>query len=160
MVKVDGHSMDPTLNTSERVFVLKYKPVHRNSIIVFNADGVDPRADGKIFYVKRVIGVPGDKITYDKNGVLYINGKKKSQDYINSVQSKSGTLKPIGMSETGFALRKLSAQEGWNYGKNTVPKGKFFVMGDNRYVSNDSRYWGFVPKNKIEGTAKVPFWNK
>lgn len=160
MVKVDGHSMDPTLNTSERVLVLKYKPVRRNSIIVFNAGGVDPRANGKIFYVKRVIGVPGDKIEYDKNGVLYINGKKKGQSYISSVQRKSGTLKPIGMSETGFTLKNLSSQEGWNYRKNTVPKGKYFVMGDNRYISNDSRYWGFVPKNKVEGTVKVPFWNK
>ena len=64
------------------------------------------------------------------------------------------------MSETGFTLKNLSSQEGWNYRKNTVPKGKYFVMGDNRYISNDSRYWGFVPKNKVEGTVKVPFWNK
>lgn len=160
MVKVDGHSMDPTLNSSERVFVLKPEPIKRNSIIVFNAQGVDPKAVGKAFYVKRVIGMPGDRINYHPDGSLYINGKKQQQNYIDSVQSSSGTLKPIAMDKKGFNLKTLSHKSNWKPSTLKVPSHCYFVMGDNRYISNDSRYWGFVPKTKIEGTVKVPFWEK
>jgi signal peptidase I len=158
MVRVDGHSMDPNLANNERVFVSKIEKIKRNAIIVFNAHNVDPRATGSVFYVKRVIGLPGDKISYSQNGVLSINGKKTSQNYIDKEQSLSGTLSPIGMEKTGFNLKTLAAKEGWKNNRLVIPKGKYFVLGDNRYVSNDSRYWGLVPASKIEGTVKIPFW--
>lgn len=157
--KVDGSSMDPNLHTGEYVPILKFEKPHHDSVIVFNASGVDPHAVGqKDFYVKRVIGMPGDKIDYKSNGELFINGKEVSQSFISKDQQQFGTLAPIDMND-GFNLKQLSAKNKWQPSQTTVPKNSYFVMGDNRQVSNDSRYWGFVPASKISGVVKLPFWD-
>ncbi|MFT9050275.1 signal peptidase I [Liquorilactobacillus nagelii] len=155
-VKVDGTSMYPTLQNNERVMLLKQAKIHHNTVIVFNADGVDHNSPGvtkRTKYVKRVIGMPGDKVEYKRNGTVLVNGKKLSQGYITKAQQISGTLDLYsGYKEaTGVVL---------GTGKTfIVPKNSYFVLGDNRKVSNDSRYYGFVPKSKIDGVVKVPFWN-
>ena len=61
-----------------------------------------------------------------------------------------------------WTLKSISKQNNWvrNAGATKVPKGEYFVLGDNRTVSNDSRYWGFVPKKKVDGVVKVGFWSK
>ncbi|MCP9327871.1 signal peptidase I [Liquorilactobacillus satsumensis] len=154
MVKVDGTSMAPNLQNNERVMLLKEASIKHNTVIVFNAKGVDtnnPTVKNDTKYVKRVIGLPGDKIEYRNNGNVYVNGKYLSQGYITADQRKTGTLT--------LALKEA---DGVRLGTNqtfTVPKNKYFVLGDNRRNSNDSRYYGFVPKSKIVGVVKVVFWN-
>jgi len=158
MVKVDGSSMNPNLHNNERVILLRQKRIKRFSVIVFDTKGFIPDSNSK--FVKRVIGLPGDKISYNNQGKLYINGKYSNQGFINNTQKKSGTLAVIGM--TKFNLESLAKKNNWQFNKQkplVVPKGKYFVMGDNRLVSYDSRYWGFVPKSKINGVVQVPIWN-
>lgn len=152
-VKVDGLSMYPNLQNNERVIMLKHAKIKRDTVVVFNAKGVDDRAgvsDGTK-YVKRVIGLPGDKIEYKNDGKLYVNGKLRSQGYITTEQQKEGTLSISNAEDKGVTLGT-----GRSF---TVPKDEYFVLGDNREVSNDSRSYGFVPRSKILGVVKVPFWN-
>ncbi|WP_459935461.1 signal peptidase I [Furfurilactobacillus curtus] len=163
-VRVDGPSMEPNLQNNEKVWAFKMAPIRRDRVIVFNAYGVDPQAtDHNIKYVKRVIGLPGDEIDYHADGKLYINGKYVAQNYITKQQRIAGTLSPLphsGSKYQGFTLNSLSYDQNWtkNAGKKRVPKGMYFVLGDNRAVSNDSRYYGFVPKSKVVGVVKAYPW--
>ena len=154
IVKVDGTSMYPNLQNNEHVMEWKLGKVREDSVVVFDAYGVDknnPNVQKNTKYVKRVIGMPGDKIEYKNNGDLYVNGKYQPQNYITKQQRTSGTLTLLLPEAKGVTL---------GTGKTfTVPKNCYFVLGDNRADSNDSRYYGFVPKDKIVGIAKAPFWN-
>lgn len=152
-VRVDGPSMQPNLQNNERVVCLKQAKIHRGSVVVFDANGVDPQVSVKTEYVKRVIGLPGDTVEA-KNGNLYVNGKKVDQSYISKSERSSGT--------GTWTLHSISQENSWvlHNGAYKVPKGEYFVLGDHRGVSNDSRYWGFVPKSKIVGVVKVGFWNR
>ena len=151
VVRVDGPSMQPNLQNNERVFCLKRSQIHHGSVVIFDANGVDPQVAVKTDYVKRVIGLPGDTVR-SKNGNIYVNGKKINQSYISMSQRDAGT--------GNWNLKSISVQNSWlkNNGVTKVPKGEYFVLGDHRSVSNDGRYWGFVPKNKIDGVVKVPSW--
>ncbi|HJA74126.1 signal peptidase I [Limosilactobacillus pontis] len=151
VVRVDGPSMQPNLQNNERVFCLKRSQIHHGSVVIFDANGVDPQVAVKTDYVKRVIGLPGDTVR-SKNGNIYVNGKKINQSYISMSQRDAGT--------GNWNLKSISVQNSWlkNNGATKVPKGEYFVLGDHRSVSNDGRYWGFVPKNKIDGVVKVPSW--
>lgn len=151
IVRVDGPSMQPNLQNNERVFCLKRAQIHHGSVVVFDANGVDPQVSVKTDYVKRVIGLPGDTVS-SKNGNIYVNGKKINQDYISQSQRDAGT--------GNWSLKSISVQNSWlrNSGAVKVPQGEYFVLGDHRSVSNDGRYWGFVPKSKIDGVVKVPSW--
>lgn len=152
-VRVDGPSMQPNLQNNERVVCLKQAKIHRGSVVVFDANGVDPQVSVKTEYVKRVIGLPGDTVEA-KNGNLYVNGKKVDQSYISKSERSSGT--------GTWTLHSISQENSWvlHNGAYKVSKGEYFVLGDHRSVSNDSRYWGFVPKSKIVGVVKVGFWNR
>lgn len=152
-VRVDGPSMQPNLQNNERVVCLKQAKIHRGSVVVFDANGVDPQVSVKTEYVKRVIGLPGDTVEA-KNGNFYVNGKKVDQSYISKSERSSGT--------GTWTLHSISQENSWvlHNGAYKVPKGEYFVLGDHRSVSNDSRYWGFVPKSKIVGVVKVGFWNR
>lgn len=152
-VRVDGPSMQPNLQNNERVVCLKQAKIHRGSVVVFDANGVDPQVSVKTEYVKRVIGLQGDTVEA-KNGNLYVNGKKVDQSYISKSERSSGT--------GTWTLHSISQENSWvlHNGAYKVPKGEYFVLGDHRSVSNDSRYWGFVPKSKIVGVVKVGFWNR
>ncbi|WP_010579838.1 signal peptidase I [Liquorilactobacillus vini] len=155
-VKVDGTSMYPNLQNNERVMLLKPAKIKHNSVVVFNAYGIDhnnPEIQKNTKYVKRVIGMPGDTIEYRNDGQLYINGKRMPQSYITRKQRTSGTL---------HLTPELSEAKGVTLGTGKsfkVPQNEYFVLGDNRKDSNDSRYYGFVPKSKIDGVVKVFFWN-
>lgn len=151
IVRVDGPSMQPNLQNNERVFCLKRSQIRHGSVVIFNADGVDPQVAIKTDYVKRVIGLPGDTVR-SKNGNIYVNNKKINQNYISMKQRDAGT--------GNWDLKSISVQNSWlkHNGAIKVPAGEYFVLGDHRSVSNDGRYWGFVPKSKIDGVVKVPSW--
>ncbi|WPC18614.1 signal peptidase I (plasmid) [Pediococcus inopinatus] len=155
VVRVSGSSMYPNLYSNERILLLKQKKIKRFSVVVFNAYNVAPGQEKNTEFVKRVIAVPGDTLKYTANGKLYINGKLYSQSFISQKQRESGTVDAV---KGSFSLVSDAQRMGWRRSKK-VPKNCYFVMGDNRKVSYDSRYWGFVPKSKIEGVVRVPFWH-
>ncbi|MBS1270049.1 MAG: Signal peptidase I [Gammaproteobacteria bacterium] len=114
--------------------------------------------DESINYIKRVVGLPGDRITYtDKE--LVINGEKMAQidardDVLREIGNNKATIGHFEETLGGIEHSILvdSAKPGTNM-KFSVPEGHFFVMGDNRDYSNDSRYWGFVSEENIIGQA-------
>lgn len=151
MVRVDGPSMEPNLENNERVAVVKTAKIHHLSVIVFNAYKVDPDATVKgVKYVKRVIGMPGDTVKA-QDGKIYVNGRAISQKFISQFERTQGT--------GNWDVGSLSNRNGWTLKTTKVPKGSYFVLGDHRSVSNDSRYWGFVPADRVLGVVKVPFWD-
>ncbi|GAX06111.1 signal peptidase I [Secundilactobacillus pentosiphilus] len=163
-VNVSGASMEPNLKNGQHVVAVKTAPVKRYSVIVFDAGGVDANAAPKENYVKRVIGMPGDSIRYSKTGKLYVNGKYQAQNYISKYQQQAGTVTGY---QNGFNLVSAARQNDWsnkwsmaigNNRINKVPKNCYFVMGDHRSVSEDSRMYGFVPKSKLVGVVKIGVW--
>lgn len=164
MVRVDGTSMQPNLQNNERVVAFKTSKIKAGSVVVFDAYGLDPDQTSKdAVYVKRVIGMPGDTVRYTSTGKLYVNNKLVKQSYLkNKSQQTTGSFMANSHSKfTGWDLNSLSNnQDGWRtkVTTNKVPKGSYFVMGDHRSVSNDGRYWGFVPKSKMIGVVKAWPW--
>lgn len=150
---VSGPSMVPNLVNGERVWAINSNilNIDRGSVIVFDAYEVDPSVGSSKLYVKRVIGLPGDKVTASQ-GTIYVNDRPIDQRFIPEKQQKA----------TGkWNFKSLSQKYMWPHSASTVvPKDQYFVLGDNRSVSNDSRYFGFVPKNKVKGVVKVFFWTK
>ncbi|BBI31012.1 signal peptidase I [Cohnella abietis] len=146
--KVDGHSMDPTLQDNQRVFISKlshtfsYLPEYGDIVIIdsrvnrnrtFMDDVMDnpvfqlfSNKDERTFYIKRVIGKPGDVLEF-KNSKVYRNGELLNEPYIQETMS-------------------YTSDEQW-----VVPDNHVFVMGDNRNHSEDSRIIGFIPLNHVIG---------
>ena len=129
---IPTESMVPTLEISDRVVVNKlvyrFSAPQRGDIIVFESP------DGEVDLVKRVIGVPGDKVGV-VSGSLYVNDERWEEPYLNPILPDTSSYGPI-----------------------TVPEGRVFVMGDNRADSADSRYIGPVPLEYVEGEAFVRIW--
>lgn len=151
--------MYPNLKNNENLILLKKAKINRFSVVVFSTKGVVPNSD--TYFVKRVIGLPGDTISYDSSGNLFVNGKKKSQDFITKDQRTEGTLHNSDFNMKNFNLKSLSKNQDWSYKNNDsykIPKNFYFVMGDNRRISYDSRFWGLVPRSSILGVARVFFW--
>jgi len=135
---VSGQSMYPTLHNGDHMIMSKIGGINRFDVVVLQAPDEDKE------YIKRVIGMPGDTVEA-KNGVLYINGKEVEQPFINTNNDK----KTVFIDD--FTLKELT-------GEDKVPEGKYFVMGDNRGVSKDSRMIGFIDKSAIEGKAVFTVW--
>lgn len=139
----------PVLNTR----VLNLGSPQRGEIIVFRYPE-DPRID----YIKRVIGVPGDTVAY-RDKVLYINGESVPQEHVGSyVGAGSGAVMTGAHLRLehldGAAHQILLMPEGFDQGfEYTVGEGQYFVMGDNRDNSRDSRFWGTVPEENLVGKA-------
>ncbi|GIN83723.1 signal peptidase I [Heyndrickxia sporothermodurans] len=138
-IVVDGSSMMPTLHNGDRMIVNKLGKPQRFDIVVFHAPE-------KKDYIKRVIGLPGDKIEY-KNDVLYINGKAYKEAYLDQYKKELAE----GPLTEDFTLKDI-------IGRDTVPKDELFVMGDNRRFSKDSRHIGTVPIKKVIGDTKLIYW--
>lgn len=141
-VIVKGDSMDPTLADGERVIALKNTEIKRFDVVTFPA----PDEPGKN-YIKRVIGLPGDTLRYEDD-VLYINDKAVEEPYLDEYKSKLTDGRPL---TDNFSLEQLT-------GVAKVPDGELFVMGDNRRISKDSRYIGFINEKDIMGDVKWVFW--
>ena len=136
---VSGASMYPTLHNGDRMVLSKVGDIHRFDVVVLKAP------DENVEYIKRVIGMPGDTVEM-RSGVLYINGKKVDQPFINTEALAKQT---VFMDD--FTLESLT-------GESKVPEGKYFVLGDNRGVSKDSRMIGFIDRSAIEGKAVFTIW--
>ena len=123
----------PTATGLERA-VLPMRTVRRGDVVVFKFPG-EPERD----FIKRVIGLPGDRLELRRK-VMYINGTPLTEPYAH--------LSAPASEEAGVTgdLREF-------YGPVTVPAGQYFMMGDNRDNSEDSRYWGFLPAHYVKGRA-------
>ena len=129
---IPSGSMEPTLMVDDRIlvakFVYRFSPVHRGDVIVFRYP-LNPQRD----FVKRVMGLPGEPVRL-KEGVVYVG------DW--AISEKGYTIKP----------------DFGNYGPVAVPANQYFVLGDNRNNSEDSRFFGYVPKANIIGKAVFIYW--
>ncbi|SJZ63608.1 signal peptidase I [Selenihalanaerobacter shriftii] len=128
---IPSGSMRPTLEPGDRIFVNKFIYRFKNPErfdIIVFKYPVNPRKK----FIKRVIGLPGDTVSID-NGTVYVNDRPLKENY---------TL------DVGYS----------NYQEVEVPPKHYFVLGDNRNNSEDSRFWGFVPRKNVIGKALVRFW--
>jgi signal peptidase I len=132
-VKVEGTSMAPLLSDQERIFINKFvyrfEPIERGDVVVFWYP-----LDRSKSFIKRVVGLPGETVEL-RGGRLYISGKELKEPYV-----------PPGY------------LDGSTYGPAVIPSGNFFVMGDHRDSSNDSRVFGPVPRQFIYGKAVFAYW--
>jgi|ERR1043166_500969 signal peptidase I len=198
-VKVPTGSMQNTITIGDHLLVNKFifapgkslpflpqREIRRGDIIVFKYPGnkYDPRHDDRpdnkpivTNYVKRVIGVPGDRIRIEGRNVI-VNGKPLQEHRIEAVD-KNDNKSPLMVSDNPPAKPGESYNVYYHPGSGddqssedydafkfegngkelTVPENKYFVMGDNRENSEDSRYWGFVPRDYVIGRAMFVYWS-
>ena len=132
-VKVEGTSMAPLLSDQERIFINKFvyrfEPIERGDVIVFWYP-----LDRSKSFIKRVIGLPGETIEL-RGGHLYVDGKLRPEVYIPA-----------------------SYLDGSSYGPVSIPNDEYFVMGDHRDSSNDSRVFGSIGRRDIYGKAVFAYW--
>src|SRR3954447_7967699 len=134
-VKVEGTSMMPALVDQERIFINKFVyrfgigSIERGDMVVFWFPGDTTKS-----YIKRVIGVPGDNVEVD-DGVVVVNGQRLEESYVN---------------EEFRDRQSMSAFK--------IQPDEYFVLGDHRSSSNDSRSWGTVPRKYIYGKAVFVYW--
>lgn len=135
---IPSGSMLPTLQINDRLIVDKlsyhFNNPQRGDIVVFSPTATLEKQNFHDAFIKRVIGLPGDKIEV-KGGRVYVNDQPLREDYIGKEE-----------------------QPQYQWGPTVVPPNSYLVLGDNRNNSYDSHYWGFVPREKIIGRAVVRFW--
>ncbi len=134
-VKVEGTSMMPALTDQERIFINKFTyrfgidQIERGDMVVFWFPG-----DRSKSYIKRVIGLPGDGVEI-REGTVFVNGHALREDYVPEEYRDRQSLPEV-----------------------TVPAGQYYVLGDHRTSSNDSRAWGTVERQFIYGKAVFVYW--
>jgi len=169
--QIPSESMEDTLLVGDYLFVNKFlygaqipftdlrlpairKP-HRGDIVVFHYPG-----DDKTTYIKRVVGAPGDTLAF-RNKVLTINGMPQDEPYTKYIHNRRN--------DPGYADPRINPPGAGNmdyFGPVIVPEGRYFMMGDNRDNSDDSRLEGAVPFSRINGKAEILYfswdreWNK
>lgn len=131
-LKVEGTAMSPTLNNDDRVFISRrIKEIKRGDIVIF----LFPRDTSKSF-IKRIIGLPGETISIDESGQIYINGSRIDEPYVSHDTNQHTSAMP----------------------EQIIRADHYFVVGDNRDHSNDSRYWGLLPRSLIYGKYLWRYW--
>ncbi|MGB0449781.1 MAG: signal peptidase I [Porticoccaceae bacterium] len=171
--QIPSSSMVPTLKVGDFILVNKWTygirlPVVRNKIVEINSP---QRGDVMVFFppheeryfIKRVVGLPGDEI-HVLNGVLYVNGDKMIQKVLADEQAAPRSVvmtENLTGVEHSIQKRLLPTRLSQNFTA-VVPEGHYFMMGDNRDNSSDSRVWGPVPEDRIVGRAfaRWMFWDK
>jgi signal peptidase I len=169
---IPSGSMESTLMTGDHVIVdklaysphgslagrvLPYSDVQAGDIIVFRWP-----VDLSQMYVKRVIGMPGDRIRIEGKDV-YRNGVKMIETYVQHVDARRvpfrddfpSALLPLGLYPQGRKMLEENVRDG----ELLVPEGHYFAMGDNRDDSSDSRFWGLVPRENIVGKPLIVYWS-
>jgi signal peptidase I len=140
---VNKFVLGPTATGLERA-LLPVGEIKRRDVIVFKYPE-EPDRD----FIKRVIGLPGETVELREKKV-YINGKPLDEPYVHFLQ-------PPGIESEFHEVTSYDVRE--RYGPVTVPPNQYFVMGDNRDNSQDSRYWGFLPRDYVKGRAVVIYWS-
>ena len=133
----------PSASGLERA-LLPMGTIRRGDVVVFKYPE-EPERD----YIKRVVGLPGETIEL-KAKKIHINGTPLDEPYVHF-------LEPPGMGVNAHEITLVDVRE--RYGPVTVPPNQYFVMGDNRDNSQDSRYWGFLPRDYVKGKALVIYWS-
>lgn len=132
-VRVEGTSMLPRLEDQDRLFINKFayrfEAIHRGDVVVFYYPHDHTKS-----YIKRVIALPGDSLSVD-HGTVTVNGTALIEPYVPEKYQDDRSLPP-----------------------RIIPRGEFFVMGDHRSISSDSRDFGPVPRDLIYGKAAVVYW--
>jgi signal peptidase I len=132
-VRVEGTSMLPMLEDQDRLFINKFAyrftEIHRGDVVVFLYPGDQTKS-----YIKRVIALPGDHLRID-HGQVWVNGKRLDESYV-----------------------PMKYEDDRSQPEMTIPKGDYFVMGDHRSISSDSRDFGPVPRGLIYGKAAFVYW--
>jgi signal peptidase I len=136
---VDKFAFSPTLSDFERTF-LPISHIKRGDVIVFKYP-VEPDRD----FIKRVIGLPGETLQM-KQKKIYINGKALDEPYVHFIRPLNPERAELGDPRDEF-------------GPVTVPPNQYFMMGDNRDNSADSRVWGFLPAEYVKGRALMIYWS-
>lgn len=173
--EIPSSSMENTLLIGDHVFVnrVRYAPptnwikpivpygqIHDGDIIVF----LSP-VDSDLYVVKRIIGIPGDRI-HLQDGVVYRNGQKLDEPYVlntgvdpyNPYRDNFPDVPPSDYSNVTPEW-KLTMPSHIENGDLVVPPDSYFAMGDHRDVSYDSRYWGFIPRENIIGRPMFIYWS-
>ena len=164
--KIPTGSMEPNLLIGDHLLVnklvfgphssgaertlLPMKDLVRGNVIVFKYPE-DPERD----FIKRVIGLPGEQIEV-RHKRVYVNGRLLDEPYAHYIEEPPVVPAEI---ESGPDQQDLAGDPRENYGPVTVPPKHYFVMGDNRDNSQDSRYWGFLPRDYVKGKALVIYWS-
>jgi signal peptidase I len=132
-VKVEGTSMMPGLADQERIFINKFayrlEAIERGDVVVFRYPG-----DASKNYIKRIVGVPGDRVEIYR-GAVYVNGRRLEEPYVPELFRDQRSMSEV-----------------------TVPDGSYFVLGDHRNLSSDSRDFGVVEREAIFGKAVFAYW--
>ena len=145
--RIPASSLLPTIMAGDWIVTLKVwskENIKRRDLIVFPYPP-EPSID----YIKRVIGLPGEKLEIRKDQV-FINGEPLDEPYAYFDPDERTSRQDQGLNDHAPSSR---------YGPVVVPQGKLFVMGDNRYNSADSRYWGFVESETVESKAWFVYWS-
>ena len=173
--EIPSSSMEDTLLIGDHVFVnreqfapptrwmgpiMPYRDIRRGDIVVF----LSPEEQG-LFVVKRIMGVPGDRV-HLRDGVVYRNGQKLDEPYVrhkdNAPNPYRDNFPAVPPSEM-FGVRNAKWQREFAShidGEDiVVPLNSYFAMGDNRDVSYDSRYWGFIPRENVIGRPMFVYWS-
>ena len=134
-VRVEGTSMMPSIADEERIFINKFSyrlglgEIARGDLVVFWVPGEPAKS-----YIKRVVGLPGDIIEI-RDGTVYVNGHPLREDYVPPEYRTRESIPPL-----------------------RVPAGQYYVLGDHRSASNDSRHWGTISRCQILGKAVFAYW--
>lgn len=160
--QIPSGSMLPTLEVGDFILVNKFAyglrlPVIGTKVVSIN----DPERgdvmvfkypeDGKTNYIKRVVGLPGDRVRY-RNKTLYINDEKVVSQFVARLPPVELKREQLGDTEHDIFLT-MDGRSGAGEGEWVIPDNQYFMMGDNRDNSNDSRFWGTVPDELIVGKA-------
>lgn len=138
-----GSSMSPTIQSNDALIMTRFGHVKRFDIVVFETDNNER-------YIKRVIGLPGDQLAY-KNDKLYINHRYVNEPFLKENQHKFKKDDPSIAYTSNFDLEQL-------FGIQKIPDNFYFVMGDNRRFSKDSRSFGLIAKQQLIGKVRLVYY--
>jgi signal peptidase I len=149
--RIPSPSMVDTLEIGDRVLVNRVvyhlRDVERRDVIVFRYP-----QNRDVVFIKRVVGLPGDRLQA-KDGKLWVNGEPQDEPYVHKTDGVTDATQPMGAISGTTMVHPWSLQEEY-----TVPEASYFMMGDNRANSDDSRVWGPVPEDDLIGEAFFIYW--
>jgi signal peptidase I len=149
--RIPSPSMVDTLEIGDRVLVNRVvyhlKDLEHGDVVVFRW----PK-NRDVVFIKRVVGLPGDRLQA-KDGKLYVNGVAQEEPYVHKTNGVTDPTNPSG------TIAGTTMAQPWGLSEEyTVPQGDYFMMGDNRTNSDDSRVWGPVPEDDLIGEAFFVYW--